>query len=539
MYRQTRADSQRLEYVRELSVYFLNIRRNIIKMDLIGFYDANPAFFMDIFAPTFLGGISEGSFGLYLLTGLRGSCRAFARIVPRPRRAYLRHVCYRAVDEFNVSLCAHLIAKNSRLAAAIISQRVRGMQCSLEQLDARDDILCLTLPCLPRSRWWYTFPCDCSEKVIDLALHTGHIDAVWRRELLIPDEATISISDEAILSSRMPPERIMELRADFIKDHPTDAFRLALTSQEGRFVPILIDFFIEHKYSVFDRSLLRRISNCPHKRSLEFYRMVRARIPAEEYIPEIFELLSYHANEYSLGLLREMYPYVNPQWVHERYFRPNYEAASGRLDVYRFWDEKGYTDPGDMAFALQVATPESFEICEYLAERHPDYVRAVHLSDPFVYSIVASRFCGEKLSTLILAGRAVNITIDHLTYVIQHQGTRIDLCRRMIPLMVKDILRKNAANLKHLCVRQMPFHAIEFFDLLDVEVPDTEPISFRADLFRTMEGLPLDKVHDFLIFAEKRSADPIQRTDWKTILDICVRNEYYDIADFVRARLRS
>lgn len=74
-------------------------------MDLIGFYSANPAFFEAIFAPTYLFPSPSGT---YLLTGLRASCRTFANIIPKPKRAYLRHVCEAAVRERNVELCAML-----------------------------------------------------------------------------------------------------------------------------------------------------------------------------------------------------------------------------------------------------------------------------------------------------------------------------------------------------------------------------------------------------------------------------------------------
>lgn len=51
---------------------------------LIDFYEANPAFFETIFAPTFLDLNGSASFGIYSILGLRASCRLFARIIVRP-----------------------------------------------------------------------------------------------------------------------------------------------------------------------------------------------------------------------------------------------------------------------------------------------------------------------------------------------------------------------------------------------------------------------------------------------------------------------
>lgn len=48
------------------------------------------------------------SLGLYLLTGLRASCRTFAKLVPKPRRNYIYYVCREAADALNVDLCAAL-----------------------------------------------------------------------------------------------------------------------------------------------------------------------------------------------------------------------------------------------------------------------------------------------------------------------------------------------------------------------------------------------------------------------------------------------
>lgn len=119
-------------------------------MDLIGFYDANPTFFADIFALMFLGArlrkstdeIGANDIGLYLLTGLRASCRVFARIVPRPRRDYLRHVCNHAVAELSAPLCAYLIARNPAFSAKIMFDSISCSVYPLEQLDARDQLIC-------------------------------------------------------------------------------------------------------------------------------------------------------------------------------------------------------------------------------------------------------------------------------------------------------------------------------------------------------------------------------------------------------------
>lgn len=277
-----------------------------------------------------------------------------------------------------------------------------------------------------------------------------------------------------------------------------------------------------------------------HKRTLEFYRMVSAPIHEADY-EDICYLLSTRTTEDTVDLLREISPHIKPESTHA-WRKPNRCTTGERLDVYCFWDEKGFTEPCDMIDAIETATPESFKICEYLAKQHPTYVRDIRLNSLYSQAIVASGICGEKFTSLILAEHPINMTIGHLKYAIQYGGPiLIDLCRRIIPLIDKGILRKNMVVLKHLCVEMQPWRAAELFDLFDTEVPNARQVSLRADLLKTIMLLPSDRMLDFLIFVEKRSARPIQRADWEKVLKMLNARpvEYEDIFRFIQARLHT
>lgn len=319
---------------------FLNSRRHVIKMDLIGFYNANPAFFADIFAPTFLGGMSEGSLGLYLLTGLRGSCRAFARIVPRSRRDYLRHVCYRAIEEKNVEMCEHLLQKNPlykpKFVATIMQLEITKKSCQ----SAWDDILC----CIwPHKFYYMSVPAGCSERLIKIARENSIVST--------------------ICSSSMPSDRIWEQYGDLIRMCPYNALVGALTSSKDDIIPSLIEMCIKQDSSYFPIDLLLKYSG---PRALEFYRMVRAYLPEKIYDPFVFEGVIKNAGSHAFILLQEILPHFlahasEPQWRPGSYFLPCQYATQNcgpcALDMYRFWDDVGMPGPTISFISLQLPHP--------------------------------------------------------------------------------------------------------------------------------------------------------------------------------------
>ncbi len=343
-------------------------------MSLIEFHDANPIFFETIFAPVYLD-MRPNDIGLYLLTGLRASCRMFARLNPKPKPRYFHRVCYDAVRTKNEKLCAELGRVRGFGAWRVFGEAVARRE------DGYDRIL------------------ECAYTQMDGSLYDGEtmyrgipdfLEGICKsprlvRKLLESEKNKKELSEHLQLVAQCPDPHITDIIRTLINDSRSVNITDALHNH-GPGASELFDFLMSQwNVDWKDGSLIAQHDETVITPDCRFWLLIALGNPGpcasdlsakilehiSSYPPDSFACITRNHGPDAIRLLERALSFVKDS--------PTFDgplmckvAAFNRgpctMGLYKMWESRGFAQPSNLEAAAKAGNKE---LCAYIISQIP------------------------------------------------------------------------------------------------------------------------------------------------------------------------
>ncbi len=417
---------------------------------LTAFYEANPAFFREIFIPTYLGCV-------YLTTGLRESCRTFARMIAQPKRCDSIFIAHQALASGDIAL-GNLACEKQQAAHFIFMKASEydgpNTDAICREVYARwkgDKRVCCISTCATKIMAAAHLPLTARDILKDAHEGDFGLEMLWH---------TATCAGDHVLTLIEQLHRICNLESKNHLENVMLARHIAMNS--GPHAIEITKRLLRDPGSSLQScgsTILRNEGPC----APELLKMADL---SDEIVHEFFGIVLQNKGPHVFELMNILlsnhdapHPYVGyPSLINSEDATSlivpfeclcsfaAFNAGPKALELYRFWEARGYANECDIVVAACNMGPMGPAICAYILKKKPTDQSIMYLKQAIQHSLdnigeyvleIFDILWVALLSTGISEKEATAVITDEWLMLLASRSANVKMCARVVQIIEK------------------------------------------------------------------------------------------------------